>query len=54
MMKVKLYKVLSIILVVTVSFCFLSISKANKVEAAGAVAGTPVPFVSLPSAEQDI
>ena len=54
MMKVKLYKVLSIILVVTVFFCFLSISKANKVEAAGAVAGTPVPFVSLPSAEQDI
>ncbi len=54
MMKVKLYKVLSIILVVTVSFCFLSISKANKVEAAGAVAGTPIPFVSLPSAEQDI
>lgn len=36
MMKIKLYKVLSIVLVVTFSFCFLSSSKANKVEAAGA------------------
>lgn len=47
-------KTVSVTLVISVAMLFFSYSSSNKVEAAGAVAGTPVPFVSLPSAEQDI
>ena len=49
-----LFKTVSVTLVISVTMLFFSSSVSNKVEAAGAVAGTPVPFVSLPSAEQDI
>lgn len=49
-----LLKTASLALVISVTMLFFSSSEINKVEAAGAVAGTPVPFVSLPSVEQDI